>query len=42
MQIMCKEGLTIGYLHDDVILPQPQESFNLLLSCANWVIVFKP
>ena len=23
---MCKEGLTIGYLHDDVILPQPQES----------------
>ena len=36
---MCKEGLTIGYLHDDIILPQPQGSFNLLLSCANWVIV---
>ena len=39
---MCKEGLTMGYLHDDVILPQPQESFNLLLSRANWIIVFKP
>ena len=40
-EIMFKECLTIGYLHDDVILPQPQESFNLLLSCPNWAIVFK-